>query len=735
VQAHGRICHETVSLRSGLRVYSDMFNMQCMKRLACLVCLLLLALPASAANTTARLLLSDEVAKAGQIIWAGVQMRMNKGWHTYWRNAGESGAPTTIDWTLPAGVTAGPIHWPVPEKYVTTGLTTYVYHDEVVLLVPLTLADTLAPGPQELSAKVAWLECEQICVSGKGNVSATVTIGNESKPSKQAALIEAWKKKLPQVLTNASARAWWEAASVDDSRPVVIEWDLPDRPAEVDFFSYASSEFEVGGATERLASPEGKVQIRKLVKKLEGDWPKTLAGVLVSRRANDEPPRAIEVKLPITAPVAKVLAAAPLGSILAMLGFAFLGGLFLNIMPCVLPVIALKVLGFVNQAQETPERVRRLGVIYGAGVLVSFLVLAGLAIAVQQAGGRAGWSTAFQNPQFRVLITILMTLVALNLFGLFEITLGGGAMGAASQLASKQGSAGAFFNGVLATVLATPCTAPFLGVAMGFAFTQPPFIIVLMFLAVGLGLAAPFVLLCWHPAWLKFLPKPGAWMERFKIAMGFPMLATAMWLFWLTGTRLGKTGVLWLGLFLVLLSLAAWIWGEFVQRGTRRKGLAIAICLLLLGIGYGGILEKQLQWRESAAKKQEGIDWKTWSPEAVERARREGHPVLVDFTADTCLNCQVNKITSLEIESTRAKLKEIDAVPFLADFTDEDPAIARELQRYGRAGVPLVLVYPKDVSKPPIMLPAVLTPSIVLEALDKAADSTTDPKASSTAAR
>ena len=210
-------------------------------------------------------------------------------------------------------------------------------------------------------------------------------------------------------------------------------------------------------------------------------------------------------------------------------------------------------------------------------------------------------------------------------------------------------------------------------------------------------------------------------MERFKVAMGFPMLATAMWLFWLTGTRLGKTGVLWLGMFLVLLSMAAWIWGEFVQRGGKRKGLAVAICLVLVLTAYGGILEKQLQWREPAGKKKEGIDWKKWSPEAVEQARKDGHPVLVDFTADTCLNCQVNKITSLEIEPTRKKLKEIDAVAFLADFTDADPAIARELERYRRAGVPLVLVFPKDPTKPPIELPAVLTPGIVLDALDQAA--------------
>jgi len=254
-------------------------------------------------------------------------------------------------------------------------------------------------------------------------------------------------------------------------------------------------------------------------------------------------------------------------------------------------------------------------------------------------------------------------------------------------------------------------------------------ITLLLFLTSGLGLAAPFVLLCWQPAWLKILPKPGAWMERFKVAMGFPMLATAMWLFWFTAPRYGKSGVLWLGLFLVLLASAAWVWGEFVQRGSRRRGWALAVSLTLIVFGYFGLLESQLHWRNKIAKETvagslkespDGIDWQPWSPEAVAKARAEGRPVLVDFTADNCVNCQVNKKFSLEIKSTRAKLKEINAVSLLADFSDEDSRIAAELKRFDRPGVPLVLVYPKDPGAPPIVLPVVLTPKTVLDALDKA---------------
>jgi thiol:disulfide interchange protein DsbD len=311
-----------------------------------------------------------------------------------------------------------------------------------------------------------------------------------------------------------------------------------------------------------------------------------------------------------------------------------------------------------------------------------------------------------------VALTVLMTLIALNLFGVFEITLGSRATGAAVGLASRQGAPGAFFNGVLATVLATPCTAPFLGVALAFAFTESAPVILGVFAAAGAGFAFPFVLLCAQPGWLKLLPKPGAWMEKFKNAMGFPMLATAVWLLWVSANATDE--VLWLGEFLVIIALAAWVWGEFVQRGLSRKGLAAVICLLLVAAGIGLLDE---------TKPSPGaIVWNAWSPQAVEEAQRAGHPVLVDFTARTCLTCQVNKRTSIEIPSTRAKLKQTGTVALIGDFTREDPLIAKELQKFSGGGIPLVLVYSKDPSKPPEKLPTILSPSIVQEALTKAAE-------------
>jgi thiol:disulfide interchange protein DsbD len=412
-----------------------------------------------------------------------------------------------------------------------------------------------------------------------------------------------------------------------------------------------------------------------------------------------------------------------------MLLYAFIGGLILNIMPCVLPVIALKILGFVGESRSDPRHVRKLGLVYALGVLVSFATLAAVVIGVKTAGHRAGWGMQFGSPVFVVCLTTLVMLVALNLFGVFEVTLGGRALDAAGGLASKHGAAGAFFNGVLATALATPCTAPILSIALGFAFAQKAPVILLMFLAVGVGLAAPYVVLSWNPAWLKFLPKPGAWMEKFKIAMGFPMLATAVWLFNLAAGSYGKS-VLWLGVFLVMVAFAAWIFGEFVQRGRTRKGVALAILLILLIGSYAFALENQLNWRAPITapdttsplkESPDGIAWQRWSPEAVAKARSEGRPAIVDFTADWCLTCQVNKKTSIETSSVRAKLKSMNAVALLGDYTHFPENISAELNRFGRAGVPLVLIYPKNPATPPIVLPEILTPGIVLDALDRAA--------------
>jgi thiol:disulfide interchange protein/DsbC/DsbD-like thiol-disulfide interchange protein len=702
---------------------------------------------ACAAHTHVQLLLSAETPKPGDTIWAGVDMKMDAGWHTYWKNPGDSGIATTIKWDLPPGVTPGEIQWPLPEKLPPAEVTTYGYENEVMLLVPLTLATNLAPGPLVLKADVSWLECMEQCVPGSVSLEAALTIGSETKSSADTAMIESWKSNLPKALNGSdwNIHAWWEGPSNADMRSLMIAGDFQGPlfgklPSKFDFFPDANDNFEIQAAIENVSGTKALFCFRKPVKKFSGDWPKEISGVLVLEGGVKR--IGIEVKLPVSdqAPAGETILpksstgvppvrAVETPALPLMLLYAFIGGLILNLMPCVLPVIALKILGFVSEAKSEPRRVRKLGLIYAFGVFISFLVLAAVVVSVKAAGHHAGWGMQFGSPIFIVCLTTLVTLVALNLFGVFEVTLGGRALDAAGTLASKHGAAGAFFNGVLATILATPCTAPFLGAALGFAFAQSASVIILIFLTVGLGLSAPYVLLSWNPAWLKFLPKPGAWMEKFKIAMGFPMLATVVWLFNIAASSYGKN-VLWLGVFLVVVAFAAWIFGEFFQRGRKHKTAAAIVALLLLGGGYAVALEKELDWREampevdttgSLKESADGIDWQRWSREAVAQARADGKPVLVDFTADWCLTCQVNKKTSIEISSVRKKLKEINAIAFVGDYTHFPDAITKELNRYNRAGVPLVLVYPKNPDAEPIVLPEVLTPGIVLNALDRAA--------------
>jgi len=697
---------------------------------------------AQAAHTQVQLLLSADTAKPGDTIWAGVDLKMDAGWHIYWKNPGDSGIATTIKWDLPPGVTAGEIQWPLPEKLPPAEVTTYGYENEAVLLVPLTLATNLPLGPLVLKADVAWLECQEQCVPGKANVEATLNVGGENRISADATTLEAWKSKVPQTNAHYQFEAWWEMAANDSTRAFVMS-NLASAATKnikldsVDFFPDASDQFEIQAPTEIISTYSGNISLRKSVKKFSGDWPRELSGVIVIEDGKLKFGCSINFLVADKAPTGGTTASIetlsptlPPQPLWQMLLYAFIGGLILNLMPCVLPVIALKILGFVSEANSEPRRVRKLGLIYALGVLLSFLALAAIVIGVKTAGHHAGWGMQFGSPVFIVCLTTLVTLVALNLFGVFEVTLGGRALDTAGALASKHGAAGAYFNGVLATILATPCTAPFLGAALGFAFAQSAPVIILVFLTVGLGLASPYILLSWNPAWLKFLPKPGAWMEKFKIAMGFPMLATVVWLFNIAASSYGKN-VLWLGFFLVVVALAAWIFGEFFQRGRKHKTAAAIVTLILLAGGYAFALEKELNWRTamlpdtsatgSLKESADGIDWQRWRPEAVAAARAAGKPVLVDFTADWCLTCQVNKKTSIEISSVREKLKSMKAVALLGDYTHFPDAITAELNHYNRAGVPLVLVYPKNADAQPIVLPEVLTPGIVLSALDRAA--------------
>lgn len=695
------------------------------------------AAPLSAANTTARLFLESESTTPGSTVLAGIELDMNSGWHTYWRNPGDSGKATEIQWTLPEGITAGEILWPVPEVHEADGMVTYVYKNRVVLLIPLTISPELQPGSYTLQANVFWLECETLCVPGDAKVEAQLQVGTRSQPSEHAETIAAWKSKLPGLIAPFPVQARWESPAPEesDTRTLILQFGEVPQNTNVDFFPYENTNFQITAAEKSPASANNETSgSRKKVTLWENGWPERIQGIVVSQSSDSADRQAAEVTVTI-ASASESSATSPTPpqgpGLVWMLWFAFLGGLILNIMPCVLPVISLKILGFVQQSQEAPQRVRRLGMVYCAGVLASFLVLAGMVIGVQSAGHLANWGMQFQNPQFLVLMMILVLLVALNFFGVFEVTLGGKAIGAASNLAGKEGHGGAFFNGVLATTLATPCTAPFLAPALGFAFSQTPVMIVLFFETIGLGLAFPYLLLSWNPAWLRFLPKPGPWMVTFKTVMGFPLLATAVWLYSIALSHFGRNAAWLLGLLLVIISLSAWLWGHYAQRRPAHKWLGMAFSLALAGLAAYWILEGEIQWRSNhqpnlasqtrnPQTQTDGIPWQSWSPEAVQQARQAGHPVLVDFTAQWCATCQANKRTSLEISAVEDKVRELNVRTFLGDYTHSNPEITRELRKFGRAGVPLVLVYPPSLEHDPLVLPELLTPSVVLESLEKA---------------
>lgn len=639
-----------------------------------------------------------------------VRLNMDPRWHTYWINPGDSGAPTEIKWNLPPGFEAGPIQWPHPERIEVPPLVSFGYEGEAALLVRITPPRDLKMGERvTLAAHVNWLECEELCLPGEASVSAVVPTGPavENDPTLARFFSEA-RARLP-----LDSGDWKFAAGSGDGFVRLAAtpplW-LKEPVAEAEFFPDTPGQFSNGrslwgrgdGAyvTDLPLSDESTAPVRRLT------------GVLVSKSGWRGPgsERAIRVDVEIGREIAGNTS---FGSgLVSAIGLAFIGGLLLNLMPCVLPVLSIKVLSLVGHA-EAPAgaRMKNAGA-YSLGVLVAFWALAGLLIALRAGGEQLGWGFQLQSPPVIAGLASLFFLIALNLFGVFEVGVSLTRLGAAG---------GSFSNGLLATIVATPCTAPFMGSALGFALTQPAPAALAIFTSLGAGMAAPFVALAASPRLLRFLPRPGAWMETMKQALGFLLAATVVWLAWVLGQQTGSDGVAMLLAALVVQAVGAWVlgkWAVVTRSAAVRITAGIVAAVLIVGGAAAAVKlagSGEPPAREAAATE----SWEPYSEARVNELRAAGRPVFVDFGAAWCLTCQVNERVALAAAPVLAKFREKNVATLKADWTSRDPAVTAALTKLGRSGVPTYVLYSKDASAPPRLLPEVLTPTLVIDALNK----------------
>ena len=654
-------------------------------------------------------LLADTTAIVpGQPFRLGLHLRMAPGWHTYWENPGDSGLPTTFDPQLPAGFTAAPILWPLPQRLVEPGdIQVYAYKDEVLLVRTITPPANLDAAEIPIRAKSTWLVCEAICIPGKAEVSLTLPIAANAEQA-NAALFAKFAALAPSRQTPPASIQWTATPT---------GWNLGLRDAtdatRADFFPYADEKHPVGHTAPRELL-QGAADLAIPVK---GSAP--VRGVLVLE--NDNRRGWIIESKTSSAPAAQAAAS----GLWTYLLFGFIGGFILNLMPCVLPVISLKIFGFMRQAGDSRASIFRHGLAFAAGIFLWFLGLAAVIIALKAAGSEVTWAFQFQNPWFNFVIGAVIFVFSLNLFGVFEIILPGRATQSIAGAGSHGGLAGSFAQGILATLLATPCTAPFLGTALGFAFSQTPAVIAAMFASIATGMAFPYLLLSAQPGWMKFLPKPGAWMERLKQFMGFPLLATLLWLLYVIGQQRGTAAVIWAAAAYLCLALAAWLYGAFLGplSSARAKTFAtLGILLsLLLGLGYftGNLFARAAATipGKSAATPTDGIPWVPYSEPALQSLLAQGKPVFLDFTADWCITCKFNLRTAIDTKAVRAAFEKLGIVPMLADWTNSNPEITKKLAQFDRVGVPFYLFYPPGSADAPVILPELLTEQIILRAI------------------
>ncbi len=684
--------------------------------LALWVLALLAALPATAdnvvrtENVTARLVAERSVVAPGETVWLGLELAIRDGWHTYWRNPGDSGEATRIDWRLPAGVEAGDIAWPAPERIPVGPLVNFGYHGTPLHLVPVSIPSDW-PGDRALvlEADARWLVCDDVCIPEEGSLTLELPVG-ASRVGPEADRFDRARRALP-------VESPWPATFSADGRDLVLTLALDAADAPLTAATFFPFEWGVvEAAAEQAWSRDGGDLALALT---AGDAPPSteLAGVLVLEEdaGGETLRRALTVTAVAGAPAAG-LAEPPAGTrLFVALALAVLGGLLLNLMPCVFPVLSLKAMELVSLGSSERGATRRAGLAYTAGVLVFFLILGLLLLALRGSGAAIGWGFQLQWPPFVAAMAYLMFALGLMMLGVVE--LGGAWMGVGDGLTRRHGWQGSFFTGALAALVATPCTAPFMGAALGYALTQPAPLALAVMLALGVGLALPFLLLGFVPGLAAILPRPGPWMARLRGMLAFPLFATAVWLLWVLARQIGADALALVLAGFVGLAWGLWAWREArgASRAAGRVLRAFSVVLLLLGVApLAGLTSATAPDTRAEAGAQ------PYSETRLTALRAQGQPVFVNLTAAWCITCQVNERVVLATQDVRAAMERLQITYLKGDWTNRDPAITALLARYDRAGVPLYLLYPAGGGEPRI-LPQILTESLVVEALTAAA--------------
>ncbi|HQC85588.1 MAG TPA: protein-disulfide reductase DsbD family protein [Rhodoferax sp.] len=668
----------------------------------------------------------------GSTVTLGLQLTHQPHWHTYWKNPGDSGLPTQLQWTLPAGVTAGEIAWPAPRKIPIGSLANYGFEGTVLLPVPLTIAKDFQPaglnGDLEVKLFASWLVCRQECVPQEGQF--VLRIPTRGSTALNAAAFEAARAAQPRPFAGPAQATVGPDGLTLTVRGLPAAWQgkplnlFPETTEIIETATSPTSDQATGQSwkdgiwsarmplsAQRTTSPATLPVVLALgadslvtVAKVDGSWPAVAAPTGVSPALQ----AALDANSKTTAPVT-MDANAGSGQnwttwIWAMLA-ALLGGLILNLMPCVFPVLAIKVLGFAKKGGASSAALRAQGLAYTAGVVLSFLALGGLMLALRAGGEQLGWGFQLQSPAVIATLALLFTLIGLNLAGLLEVGTVLPSRLATLQLSHPLGDA--FLTGVLAVAIASPCTAPFMGASLGYAIALPAAQALGIFAALGLGLALPYLLATWVPAVGQWLPKPGAWMETLRHFMAFPMWATVVWLVWVLGHLSGVDGAASLLALLLMVALVVWALNLPGRSGRTIAIISIAACALLAGAIGQNVLKLEDAPAAGTPTTSSGVGtWQVWAPGKPEAELAAGRPVFVDFTAAWCITCQYNKKTTLSNADVLGDFAAKGVTLLRADWTRRDPAITAALQALGRSGVPVYVLY--KPGQPPVVFSEIL---------------------------